>query len=637
MSALAGIFKFDPRDHMGRNELTKLACEINRIGPDGGRELLDQGLGMAYRAFHTTGESHLESQPLVRRGCILTWDGRLDNREEIRSRVDQEFGETTDIDLVFAAYEKWGTSGFAELVGDWAIALWDQPRQRLMLARDAMGVRRLFYRLDPDGVAWCTTIEPLVLTSPGKMHLDLDYLAGCLYPRPPVETTPYREIRSVVPGSFLTFKFGGDQSTRQYWSLNPHARIRCARDSEYDDHFRSLFRDAVRHRLRADRTVLAELSGGIDSSAIVCMADEIRNRESGPSVETLSYFDIDEPSGDERPYFTLIEQRRGRIGHHISLSDFNREFGAEVWMPLPDGSFSAVPGYSARSLRWASAIDEIQSRIGARVILSGVGGDEMLGGVQYEAPELADYLLAGKLISFLRATLRWGVDRKKTVFRLLAETLDLVLASRCPESLLADTSEPFSWAVLRPQQRHAAFDSFSRWKELSPVLLSIEFVRYVLAQQLTCMDPPLVGCQERRYPFLDRALFVFLASIPRTQLLQAGHRRHLMRRALQGLVPDEVLFRKTKWFGFRSPVADLNRDQRTLDALFENRWLTDGLVVDASMLQKHLVAVQHGSLGEAMALRSAIGIEHWLRTQIRYGTLEFKSSSTKRAAVHERA
>lgn len=638
MSALAGIFKFDPRDHVHPKELGELARGIDRIGPDGETKHLARSVGMVYRAFHTTPESHLEAQPLVRHGSILAWDGRLDNREEIRSRVGRDAGERpTDVDLVFAAYEEWGTGCFAELIGDWALALWDQAKQQMMLARDYIGVRRLFYRLDEGGVAWCTTIEPLVLTAPRKLHLDLDYLAGCLYPRPPVDTTAYQEIRSVVPASFLAFQYGGKQSTEQYWTLNPHARIRYATDSEYEEHFRDLFRQSIRRRLKADRTILAELSGGIDSSSIVCMADEIRKDDPGPAIETLSYYDTDEPSGDERPYFTLVEQRRGRVGHHISISAFTRETAAEALAPLPDDCFVASPGYFARSLRWASAIAESQNRVGARVILSGLGGDEVLGGVQYEAPELAEYLLSGRLIFCLRSALRWSLMRKKTIYGLLADTFALIRASYHPESFLTVPGQPLPWTHLRPVTHHSALHSFAHWRQLSPAQLCMESSRYGLAQQLSCTDPPLTGCFEKRYPYLDRTLFAFLASIPRTQILQADRRRHLARRALRGIVPQQVLCRTTKSFGFRSSVAIFRDRQETVNALFEEDWLSDGLIVDAALLREHLSAVQRGAPGNGMALRSALGIEHWLRTEFRRGVLNLNSTGMRRGPLFDHA
>jgi len=632
MSALAGIFKFDPRDRVNLKDLMELARGIDRTGPDGGTEFLAHNLGMAYRAFHTTPESHCEVQPLMRHGCIVTWDGRLDNRDEIRTRLNWTFDEVpSDLDLVLAAYKEWGRNCLAEFIGDWALALWDQTKQELILARDYIGVRRLFYRLDESSVAWCTTMEPLVLTSTKKLHVDLDYLAGCLYPRPPIEATPYQEIRSVIPASFLTFHHGGKYSTERYWALNPHSRIRYKTDSEYETHFLDIFRESVNRRLRADRTVVAELSGGVDSSSIVCMADDIRSRHQGVSFETLSYYDANEPSGDERPYFTLIERQRGRTGHHISVSAFTQRTEQETLEPLPSSCFSASPGQFAQSLQWASMISEIHASVGARVTLSGLGGDEVLGGVQYEAPELAEHLLAGRLHSFLFATFRWSLSRRKTVYRLLADTFELLRASYRPESMVAPNLPLYPWARLRPVKHHWALRSFARWRNLPPPLLFMESLRYNLAQQLNCIDPSSTGGTEKRYPYLDRSLFVYLASLPRTQILQAGHRRHLMRRALREIVPQEVLLRKTKWFGVRGPQALFCNQQRTLGALFEDAWLSNGDVIDASALQKHLDHVQHGAIGEGLALRAAIGIELWLRSQVREGAVYWPSSG-----IHDR-
>ena len=621
MSALAGIFRFDPRDRICEEQLIELARGIDRIGPDGGGEHVGPALGMVYRAFHTTPESHFETQPLDRPGFVLTWDGRLDNREDIRTRVRREFEEPpTDLDLVLAAYEEWGTGCFSELIGDWALALWDQAKQHLILARDYIGVRKLFYRLDQCEVAWCTTLEPLVLTSQRKLHLDLDYLAGCLYPRPPVETTPYREIRSVVPASLLTFRFGGKMEVKQYWSLNPHTRIRYSADAEYEEHFREVFRESVNRRLRSDRTLLAELSGGLDSSSIVCMADEIRSRHPVAALETVSYYDTDEPSGDERPYFTLVEKRRGRAGNHISVAEFRRQTENEALAPLPGEYFVASPCYFASSLHWASAIEAIQRKARARVILSGLGGDEALGGVQYEAPELADHLLAGRFMSFLKSSFAWSLARNKTVYRLLADTIELIWAAHHPESLLPSSSRSLAWANLKPVTRHPVLRSFARWRDLSPTSRFMESTRYSLAQQLTLTEPPLTGRVEKRYPFLDRSLFVFLASIPRTQVLQAGLRRHLMRRALRGIIPDEVLFRKTKSFGFRSSIAPFASQSPV--PIFDREWLSEPIVADAAALRRNLAALAHGALNEGWAIRSALGIELWLRSLEQRGVLE---------------
>ena len=618
MSALSGLFLFNPRMRVFEEDLAKLAQATDRLGPDGGRQIIHANAGFAFRAFYTTPESETEDQPLFSDGVMLTLDGRIDNREELATVLGGSKRPTiTDVELVHAAYRKFGVNCFAKLEGDWAIALWDQSSNRLVLARDVFGVRRMFYRIDKGRLAWCTSIEPLVQTSPGPLHIDPDYIAGYLYPRPPIEATPFKEIRACVPASLMIFGIHGLEEFRMYWALDPRIRIRYSSDMEYEEHFRELFRQSVRRRLRSNVNVLAELSGGLDSSSIVCMADVVAQKEHCPPVDTLSYFNPDEPSGDERSYFTQIEKHRGRTGHHISIAEFART-SSDNPLSLLGEHFSAVPGVFARSLRWDSKIAEIQGQTNSRVILSGVGGDELLGGVQYEAPELAGSLLDGRLFSFLRSTYHWSIARRKPFFRLVHEAGRLLWASVNPDALARFDGKRLEWALVEPPDLRTSLRTFAHWRRLSPSGLTMERVRYGIAQQLTVTEPPLLGCVERRYPYLDKALFEFLSSIPRNQVLRPGMRRSLMRRALRGLVPDPILERRSKWFGTRGPLMTLRDENEVLQQMLKERWVSNGRFVNTSLLSKHIEAAQLGANDEAVPLLSVLALEQWLRSLPRH-------------------
>lgn len=623
MSALAGILRFDPRTQVSRHDLAKLARGIEPIAPDGGAEALLGNLGMIFRAFHTTPESEREHQPLARNGYVFTWDGRLDNREEIQSRIRPNFEKSpTDLDLVSAAYLEWGSECLGQLMGDWALAIWDTGKKQLVLARDFIGVRRLFYRLDRDQLVWSSVLEPLILDSPQRLNINLDYLAGMIYSRPPLDSTPFQEIRSVLPSHFLSFSGDGKQQLERYWSLRPNDQIRYRSDQEYEEHFLDLFEQSVRRRLRSGRTIMAELSGGIDSSSIVCVADKICVESPGASVRTYSYFDEEEPSGDERPYIRLIEQKRQISGFHISKSDFSKDAGPDSLAPLPAYCFRASPGYFAISLRWASLIDAIRRSVGSRVTLSGLGGDELLGGIQYEAAELAQHFSAGKFLCFGQALIRWSLARRKSAFQLVGDMLDLLNARYDPQILLAPDRPQLRWSLLRPDIQHLCLPQFADWRRLGPVQVFMEWARYNLASQLNCIDPPLVGCAEKRYPYLDRALFVFLASIPREQVIGADCRRSLMRRALSGIVPDAVLFRKTKWFAQRSILTRIRDQAAVLNNWCGEECLSDGVIFDRDLLKARLGELKHGVIQEGVQLLSAIAIEHWLRSLSRIGNVD---------------
>jgi asparagine synthase (glutamine-hydrolysing) len=176
MSALAGIYNFTgiPAD---QKLISALGAALDPWGPDGGREACVGSVGMAYRAFHTSCESRMEIQPaLSLSGHLLTWDGRLDNREEIISHLrDRLTEDRTDVALVMAAYQKWGAGFLERLIGDFALALWDSITQTLCLARDPFGTRTLYYHTNTERVFWSSTLDPILNLAGVRMEIDEEW------------------------------------------------------------------------------------------------------------------------------------------------------------------------------------------------------------------------------------------------------------------------------------------------------------------------------------------------------------------------------------------------------------------------------------------------------------------------------
>jgi asparagine synthase (glutamine-hydrolysing) len=315
MSVQAGIWNFD-RKPLDQRYLNSIGESVAEYGPDGETTYYDDDVGMLYRPLHTTAESRCEHQPHVSQsGKVITWDGRLDNRDELIAQLcDHLTDDRTDVAIVLAALDLWGKDSFARLIGDWSLSLWNARDKELILARDYIGAKCLFYHLRNKQVVWCSHLAPLALCG-ATFALRDEYVASYLASRLQGDLTPYRQIQSVPPGAFVRIH-NEHVHTHQYWIFNPRLQIRYKTDREYEEHFRTLFRQAVRRRLRADAPVLADLSGGYDSSSIVCMADEIISKEGAesPSVDTFSYNYIDEPDADDSFYFTKVEQKRGRSG-----------------------------------------------------------------------------------------------------------------------------------------------------------------------------------------------------------------------------------------------------------------------------------------------------------------------------------
>src|ERR1700728_4382224 len=255
------------------DDLERVHRTLLPYGPDGANAYSGKGTSILYRAFHTTKESRSEAQPLVfPSGAVLTWDGRLDNRAELLNLLgDGLLNAAADVSIVAAAYQRSGVDCFRRLVGDWALSLWNPSERSLLLAKDPIGTRHLYYSVASDHFAWSTLLEPLVLFAGRELALDEEYIAGWLASFPDAHLTPYLANRFVPPSCFVRLE-PGRHSIQTYWDFDSSKRIRYATDGEYEEQFRTLFMQAIRRRLRSNSPILAELSGGMDCSSIVCMA-----------------------------------------------------------------------------------------------------------------------------------------------------------------------------------------------------------------------------------------------------------------------------------------------------------------------------------------------------------------------------
>jgi asparagine synthase (glutamine-hydrolysing) len=571
------------------------------------------GLGILYRPFHTTHNARFTLQPHVTKSkVVLVWDGRLDNRAAVQRKLRlPEDIRQADVAIVAAAYEEWGQACLAEFVGDWALSLWNPHDRSLLLAKDFLGTRHLYYSLNQKNVAWSTVLDPLVLLAGRSYALNEEYIAGCLSRFPAAHLTPYVGIESVPPSSVVVIR-NGRQSVRKYWDFDPGNTVYYSKDKEYEEQFRTLFAQAVRRRLEADRPVLAELSGGMDSASIVCMADAAAARGIADScrLDTLSYYSDAEPQWDERPYFTLVESRRGRAGFHIDLgSELSATFGTE------SNGFAATPGSRPRENDAGNEFRAYLREQGYRVVLSGTGGDEVAGGVPTPLPELEDYLARGRIALLAHSLKLWSLAKQKPWFLLLLETGRGFL----PRSgaRLSKGKQSLTW--LTPEfvrRNHMAFEGYAaRLKWFGPLpsyqenLCALETLR----RQIECDPLPPAPSYEKRYPFLDRDLLEFLYGVPRDQIVRPGQRRSLMRRALADLVPKEILNRKRKACLIRMPLAAISMQWESLCSA-KHPFLCASLgIVEFDRLSEAIEGARRGLSFPVVTLMRTLAIEHWLR------------------------
>lgn len=530
--------------------------------------------------WRNTPESLYEQLPLIDqdRGVVLVADARIDNRKELIStlgisRSVIEDASIPDSQLIRLSYEKWGQSCVNHLVGDFAFALWDDARQELFAARDHLGVRPFYYYDSPSLFAFGSEIKALLYLPEVPSQLNetrvADYLLGDFQD---YSSTFYRNILRLPPAHTAVVSQTIIRIS-SYWALDPTREIRLASDDEYAEAFRETFHEAVRCRLRTIVPVGSLLSGGLDSSSIVCVARQLL-----PNNQTLHTFSAVFPntaSCDERPYIQAV-CRGGSLSSHLVEGD--------SLLPLDD--MEQVWGYEdeafyAPNLFLHRALYRQAQKEGVRIILDGLDGDTTVShGLAY----LGDLAQAGRWFEALREARALSRRLNRPAWRLFRAHM---LSPHVPALLRR------SWRAIRPVNGHmkikrvlsrsflaqngrdgrivhGAGDLPHEGIPLSRARHFQALTRGLLSFCLEIMNRSAAAYSlEPRYPFFDKRLVELCLALPGDQKLRRGWTRFVLRRAMAGILPEEIQWRPSKSdlspnFITRLIFSDPQRLQRTI-------------------------------------------------------------------------
>lgn len=627
MILLGGIHRLD--GYPVNQQSADLLFARLQTGPlDGSGQYRAPEITMGYRELHRNGRPGRETQLLRLGSCVVSCDARLDNVGDLKAALRRELGHTSgDAALILASYQKWGQDFLTRLIGDFALALWDGTTETLLLARDAAGPRPLFYHVNTNRVIWSSDLSTLMDIVGEPLQVDDEYVAGYLTLQPEPGLTPYKGIRAVEPGRVVTFG-NGRESTRTFWRLDPNLEIRYGKDSDYEEHFRHLFREAVECRLRVDGPVWATLSGGLDSSAIVCMADEILKygEAEASRLETVSYVYDASPSSDESRFIERVEEWRGRKGHHLFETDF------PVLRSFPDDSDLSFPDFLDCFVDRHRALAEAMCRDGARVLFTGHGGDELLSGAGDPTPGLGDLLVQGRLFRFLRELRTWSlVSRRSSLQTFFCGALAQIMPVTLRALSLDASRKPAPWI----DETFAA--SMGLKERMLPYAGDLPFSLpsgrdqaegfYSAVRLVSRAAYRLRGRIDVVHPYMHRPLVEFLQAIPFDQRVRVHQSRSLMRRSLGNLLPREVAARIGKQGPDEVVLRGVAREWSRLRPLFDNPQVCARGYMNARALQAALERARHGCEPHSFALITTISLEFWLRA------LDRRGSMTKTAAV----
>jgi asparagine synthase (glutamine-hydrolysing) len=623
--------------------ISKVSATLAPYGTDSSESYSKGGITILYRAFCTTPESHREIQPYVSlSGTVITWDGRLDNRADLVGELRHFLTiKSTDVVIVAAAFERWGIACCAKLIGDWALSIWNPLERSLLLAKDPIGTRHLYYSLEKDHIIWSTTLDPLVRHAGKTFVLNEEYVAGWLSYFPLAHLTPYSGIHAVPPSSSVLVRPDRHRVKHiisKYWDFDPSKKIRYNTDAEYEEHFRSVLASAVQRRLRSDRPILSELSGGLDSSSIVCMADTLiaGGQVECPRLDTITWYDVSKPNWGELHHVTKVEEKRGRVGHHIDTSSVDEDDSPPFGTEFVPSQFAATPVPNNRTSEFFRQNAAYIRTQGYRVTISGIGGGEATGdGVPTPTPELQNLLSRAQFLTLAHRLKAWAARMGEHQLRLLWQAAQRFLVA--PIDDVPKALQLVSWfhpGFVRRNRaslhnRSARVKLFGPLPSLQDHIDKLDKNRRFLA--FCSLNSELL--REVRYPYFDRTLLEFVYAIPCDQIVRVGQRRSLMKRALVGIVPNEVLNRR-KRVSREQPTKVHKSPEWPSLAEIGQRMLAGSLgIIDQ---ERFLQALEKARWSEEVligALRHTLTLECWLRQLAICGVLTISQSTTRNDSV----
>jgi asparagine synthase (glutamine-hydrolysing) len=631
MSALTGVCYWDGRP-VSDSQLAAMSAQSRAAGPDGcGTVQPRPGLALQTDLLHFDRHSASETQPLrFGQGSVVTWDGRLDNRDDLILRLHRDLDSRTPSDaaLVGAAYARWGEDALSQLIGDWSLALWDAPRQQIVLARDCMGNRPLYYLERPGLLAWATCLDALIDGFDLTSTPNVEYIAGKFTFGVQHGVTPFENV-FLLHGGHALKATAAHRRCQRYFVFVPRT-IRYSHVEDYAEQTRALLTEAVRGRLRSTRTVWSHLSGGWDSSSIVCVAQRLiqRGAVEAPDFQTVSLIINDSPETHEKDYLEAVQRWCGLQTHIVE--------------PPPPRAFADLLGHR-RPIGWFSkALCEAPLRAhGDHVVMTGLMGDTLMSYGGRAGLSMLEDLYRGHPIRFLKQTLRRSHSRNHPLLRTLASMMHEAwlapggasyeaahrrkqIADRArqwgvsPRDLPAVFGiTPHLWAQASPPTqidcpRSDEFSPFHR-----PLLQAVYAYGYGSVQS-SDLEADIWWTN----PYSHRPLVEFILACPRQVFWEPTFNRAGMRRALADILPPELLARNGK--GNAAASHDRTFTKR-LDQIVEARplmgpvreWelVTRGYV-DPKPLTR-LVSKPQGILPndlDAKFLFHCLEYEAWLRT-----------------------
>lgn len=597
MCGITGIFDTRGARPIDANVLQRMNDSQHHRGPDEGSVHLEPGVGLGHRRLSiidvATGQ-----QPLFNEdgSVVVVFNGEIYNYQSLIPELQalgHVFHTKSDTEVIVHAWESWGEACVQRFRGMFAFALWDRNRQTFFMARDRLGVKPLFYALLDDGTLLFGS-ELKSLLAHGGLRRDIDPMAveqyfALGYVAEP--NTIFRQARKLPPAHTLVIRRGQPlPEPKPYWDVRFTLDSKATLEEVCED-FVGRLQESVRLRMISEVPLGAFLSGGVDSSAVVATMAGL----SGEPVNTCSIA-FDDPAYNESEFAQMVATRyatRHRV-ETVKSDDFDLIDTLAALYDEPYADSSAIPTYRVCQL----------ARKHVTVALSGDGGDETFGGYRRYRLHMMEERLRAALPQGLRRPLfgllgrvypkaDWAprVFRAKTTFEGMARTSVEAYfhsMSQVREPLRSRLYSARFRAELGGYSAREVFDRHAAKADTDDPLALIQYIdlhTYLVGDINTKVDrASMAHSLEVREPLMDHPLVEWAATLPSNLKLSGGNGKHFFKKAMEPLLPNDVLYRPKMGFAvplarwFRGPLRQRVRDSLLAGPMLDGGWLEPSVV-----------------------------------------------------------
>lgn len=547
MCGIVGIFRPVGGGEAARQRLEAMTETLRHRGPDDAGYYFDRDLALGFRRLSVV-DLMTGNQPMWSADgtVVAICNGEIYNHRDLRLELETRghvFRTSSDIEVLPALYREYGPDFVTRLNGQFAFAIWDLRRRRLVLGRDHVGIAPLFHTRIGKTLVFGSEVRALLAHPAVERRVDLTGLDQILtFPGPVSPRTPFAGIESLPPGHLLVAEGDGEPVVRRWWDLDYPAAVAPVENRTSDDWADELevaLTQAVRYRLQADVPVGAYLSGGLDSSLIAAL---VARQEPGVERQTFSIA-FGDPAIDERHHQRLMAERLGSRHHEVEIGpsdivDRLRAIVRHAEAPLRES-------YDACSL----VLSGMVHAAGLKVVLTGEGADELLGGyVGYRLDQECgrgnahdlDTLLEAQLCQRLWGDANFFYEKRYTAFEATkTELYSESLAGRLPEftclgAPLVDTRQMIG--------RHP-------FHQRSYLDFKLRMADHLLADHGDRVS--FANSVEARYPFLDIGVIDVARRVPPALMVENGLEKALLKRVARRHLPASIVDRQK--FSFVAP------------------------------------------------------------------------------------